>query len=100
MKPENAQVNPSLPNAGAQDQSSAGSAVRVYEIHVKGYLDSSWSEWLDGLEVKLSENGETVIFGPIVDQSALMGVLNKLARMSLSIISLNEVNAKNHQETK
>ena len=98
MKPENAQVNPSLPKAGAQDQSSAGSAVRVYEIHVKGHLDSSWSEWLDGLEVKLSENGETVIFGPIVDQSALMGVLNKLARMSLSIISLNEVNAKNHKE--
>jgi hypothetical protein len=27
-------------------------------------------------------------------------VLNKLARMSLSIISLNEVNAKNHKETK
>jgi len=34
MKPGNAQVNPSLPNAGAQDQSSAGSAVRVYEIYV------------------------------------------------------------------
>ena len=100
MKPEYAFINPSSPKDGALDQLSAGSAVRVYEIHVKGYLDSSWSEWLDGLELKLSENGETVIFGPIVDQSALMGVLNKLARMSLSIISLNEVNAKNHQETK
>ena len=100
MKPEYAFINPSSPKDGALDQLSAGSAVRVYEIHVKGYLDSSWSEWLDGLELKLSENGETVIFGPIVDQSALMSVLNKLARMSLSIISLNEVNAKNHQETK
>lgn len=100
MKPEYEQVTLSLPKSGAHDQSSAGSAVRVYEIHVKGYLDNSWSEWLDGLEVKLSENGETVIYGPIVDQYALMGVLNKLARMSLSIISLNEVNAKNHQEIK
>jgi hypothetical protein len=100
MKPEYEQVNLSLPKSGAHDQSSAGSAVRVYEIHVKGYLDNSWSEWLDGLEVKLSENGETVIYGPILDQSALMGVLNKLARMSLPIISLNEVNAKNHREIK
>ncbi len=98
MKPEHAHVNPSLPKDGPLDQLSAGSAVRVYEIHVKGHLDNSWSEWLDGLEVKLSENGETVIFGPIVDQSALIGVLNKLARMSLSIISLNEVNTKNHNE--
>jgi hypothetical protein len=100
MKPEYAHGNPSSPKDGALGQLSAGSAIRVYEIHVKGYLDSSWSEWLDGLEVKLSESGETVIFGPIVDQSALMGVLNKLARMSLSIISLNEVKAKNDQETK
>ena len=100
MKPEYEQVNLSLPKSGAHDQSSAGSAVRVYEIHVKGYLDNSWSEWLDGLDVKLSENGETVIYGSILDQSALMGVLNKLARMSLSIISLNEVNAKNHREIK
>jgi hypothetical protein len=100
MKPKNVHVNPSSLKEKAHDQSSAGAAVRVYEIHVKGYLDSSWSEWLDGLDVKLSENGETVIFGPIVDQSALMGVLNKLARMSLSIISLSEVNAKNYQETK
>ena len=98
MKPEHAHVIPSSPKDGALDQLSAGSVVRVYEIHVKGHLDSSWSEWLDGLEVKLIENGETVIFGPVVDQSALMGVLNKLARMSLSIISLNEVNAKNHKE--
>ena len=99
MKPENVHVNLPSPEDGAHDQSSAGSAVRVYENHVKGHLDSSWSEWLDGLELKLSENGETVIFGPIVDQSALMGMLNKLARVSLSIISLNEVNAKNHKET-
>ncbi len=100
MEPENAQIYPSLTKDRAHDPSSVGSAERVYEIHVTGYLDSSWSEWLDGLEVKLLENGETVISGSIVDQSALMGVLNKLARMSLSIISLNEVNTKNKEETK
>ncbi len=96
MKHENVHVNLLSPKETEHAQTSADSAGRVYEIHVKGHLDSTWSDWLDGLEVKLIENGETVIFGPIVDQSALMGVLNKLARMSLSIISFKE--AKNCKE--
>ena len=44
-----------------------------FEIHVKGQLDSRWSEWLEGLDVTLLENGEMILFGPIVDQAALMG---------------------------
>jgi hypothetical protein len=91
MKPENTQAIPALPKKGAQDQPDTGSAAKFYEIHVKGHLDNTWSKWLDGLEVKLLENGETILFGPIVDQSALMGVLNKLGRLNLTLISLNEV---------
>ena len=91
MKPENTQEIPTLPQKGAQDHPSTGSAAKFYEIHVKGHLDNPWSKWLDGLEVKLLENGETILFGPIVDQSALMGVLNKLDRLNLTLLSLNEV---------
>ena len=69
------------------------SAGDVYEIHVKGQLDSRWSEWLEGLEVKLLENGEMILFGPIVDQAALMGVLNKLSHLNLTLISVNKVEA-------
>ena len=65
----------------------------VYEIHVKGQLDSRWSEWLEGLEVKLLENGEMILFGLIVDQAALMGVLNKLSHLNLTLISVNKVEA-------
>ncbi len=32
--------------------------VDCFEIHVKGQLDESWSDWLGGLEVKLLDNGE------------------------------------------
>jgi hypothetical protein len=71
--------------------STSGSSGRNFEIHVKGHLDDTWSKWLDGLEVKLLENGETILFGPIADQSALMGVLNKLVRLNLTLLSLNEV---------
>ncbi len=61
------------------------------EIHVKGHLNSQWSDWLEGMQVKLLDNGEMILFGPIVDQAALMGVLNKLNRLNLAILSVNEV---------
>ena len=46
---------------------------RFFEIHVKGHLDDSWSDWLEGLEVKLLDNGEMILCGYIGDQAALMG---------------------------
>jgi len=66
-----------------------------YEIHVKGQLSSRWSEWLEGLEVKLLANGDMILFGPIVDQAALIGVLNKLSRLNLTLLSVNDVKRTN-----
>lgn len=63
----------------------------VFEIQVRGQLDSRWSEWLEGLEMKLLDNGEMILFGPIVDQAALMGLLNKLSHLNLTLLSVNKV---------
>ncbi|HET9912357.1 MAG TPA: hypothetical protein VFQ13_10735 [Anaerolineales bacterium] len=63
-----------------------------FEIHVKGHLDDSWSDWLEGLDVKLLDNGEMILSGHIGDQAALMGVLNKLYRLNLALLSVGEVN--------
>ena len=65
-----------------------------YEIHVKGQLDESWSDWLEGLEVKLSDNGEMILFGHVRDQAALMGILNKIYRLNLSLLSVSEIKPK------
>ncbi len=61
----------------------------LFEIHVQGHLDSTWSDWLEGLEVKLLDNGEMILYGPIVDQAALLGVLNKLGYLNLALLSVN-----------
>jgi hypothetical protein len=61
-----------------------------YEIHVRGHLDESWSDWLEGLAVKLLDNGEMILYGHIVDQAALMGTLNKLYGLNLTLLSVNE----------
>ena len=70
---------------------SSQSGGGIYEIRVKGHLNSQWSDWSGGLEMKLLDNGEMILSGTIVDQAALMGVLNKLNRLNLPLISVNEV---------
>ncbi len=72
----------------------SGSEGRNFEIHVKGHLNTSWSDWLEGMEMKLLDNGEMILSGNIVDQAALMGVLNKLVRLNLTLLSFNEIEMK------
>ena len=59
-----------------------------FEIRVMGQLDESWSEWLEGLEIKLLDNGEMILSGHIGDQAALMGILNKLHGLNLALLSV------------
>ena len=65
-----------------------------FEIRVKGHLDESWSDWLEGLEVKLIDNGEMVLYGHIRDQAELMGILNKLYSLNLTLLSVRNTNQK------
>jgi len=65
-----------------------------FEIHVKGHLDSQWSDWFDGLDAKLLDNGEMILSGTLIDQAALMGILNKLCRLNLTLLSVNELKRK------
>jgi hypothetical protein len=43
------------------------------------------------MKLKLIDNGETVLSGHIIDQAALMGILNKLNRLNLTLLSINEI---------
>lgn len=80
----------------AQKQSmfSAGPRADYFEIHINGQLDESWRDWLEGLEVKLLDNGEMILFGYLEDQAALMGTLNKLYGLNLALLSLNKAQPK------
>jgi len=63
----------------------------VYQIKVKGRLDSDRSEWFEGWTVTQEEDSTTVLTGPVADQSALHGVLSKIRNLNLPIISVNYV---------
>ena len=62
-----------------------------YKIRVKGHLDEHWSDWFDGLEITNLENGETMLYGEIVDQAALHGVLAKVRDLNLALVAVSSV---------
>lgn len=67
-----------------------GDPVEHYEFRVKGRLAPRWSAWFDGLDVEEAADGTTVIRGPIVDQAALHGLLQKLRDLGIPLLSLTE----------
>ena len=59
-----------------------------YEIRLKGHLDSRWAAWFDGLSLTKSSDGTTIICGPVADQAALHGLLQKVRDLGLPLISI------------
>jgi hypothetical protein len=62
-----------------------------YEIRLKGHLDSRWAAWFDGLSLTNERDGSTLICGPVADQAALHGLLQKVRDMGLPLISVTQV---------
>jgi hypothetical protein len=83
-------------NSNVENEINSGLSASVhggfFEIRVKGHLDESWSDWLEGLELKLMDNGEMILSGYIQDQAALMGILNKLYRLNLTLLAARKIN--------
>ena len=59
------------------------------EIRVRGQIDERWSEWLDGLTIAHTTDGETVLTGSVMDQSALYGLIERLRDLGLPLVSVN-----------
>ena len=61
---------------------------RRYEIRLAGHLDQRWTAWFDGLTVSHEGDGTTVISGPIADQAALHGLLQRVRDLGLPLVSV------------
>ena len=60
----------------------------LYEIRIKGHLDDRWADWFEGLSFTHERDGTTLLDGPLTDQAALHGVLNRIRDLGLPIISV------------
>ncbi|MEX5717012.1 hypothetical protein [Geodermatophilus maliterrae] len=63
----------------------------VYEIRVRGRLESRWVTWFDGMTLTHQSDGTTNISGPVVDQAALHGLLATLRDTGLPLVSVIQV---------
>jgi hypothetical protein len=71
--------------------SGARDGHRLYEIRIQGHLDNHWADWFGVLTVRLEENGDTLLIGTLVDQSALHGLLRKVRDLGMPLISVNRM---------
>ncbi|HWZ17453.1 MAG TPA: hypothetical protein VNW73_01515 [Ktedonobacteraceae bacterium] len=70
----------------------------TYRISILGTLDKKWSDYCGGMTIEhdlaLNQYPMTTLTGQLIDQSALIGVLNSLFDMGCPIISLECVEAR------
>ncbi len=71
-----------------------GSSARRYEIHVQGHLSDIWTDWFEGFTIEWLDNGEMLLSGSVPDQAALMGILNKIHRLNLTLLSFQRKDRK------
>ena len=62
-----------------------------YAIRLNGHLDERWAAWFDGLTLTRLRDGTTVLHGPVVDQAALHGLLQKVRDLGLPLVSVARV---------
>lgn len=62
-----------------------------YEIRIRGHLDTRWAAWFNGLSLVHDSDGTTLIRGPVADQAALHGLLQKVRDIGLPLVSVKRV---------
>jgi hypothetical protein len=63
----------------------------MYQISVKGQLDSSRPAWFEGWTITQIEDGTTLLTGWLADQSELHGMFLKLRNLNLEILTVNSI---------
>ena len=71
----------------------------VYRIIIQGHLDRDWSDWFEGLTITWADTGETILTGPLVDQTALHGVLMKIRDLGLPLLELSRLESERGDAT-
>jgi hypothetical protein len=75
--------------------------MNTVRIHVEGHVDSTWVEWLGLTRLEHLPDNTTLLIGPIADQAALYGCLNKLRDGGVPLLGLEQVKSdqeKNHEK--
>jgi len=70
----------------------------IYQIKIKGLLDRQWTDWFGGMTVFPTEDGDTLLTGPVEDQAALHGLLKKVRDSGMSLVSVGPIESDRRRE--
>lgn len=68
----------------------------TYEIRLGAHLAPRWAAAFDGLELRHESDGTTTLYGPVIDQTALHGVLSRVRDLAIPLIAVNQVDPDTH----
>jgi hypothetical protein len=77
---EDGRVMPPTPSRGANPPTS-------YQIVVRGELSRRYRTVFEGMTLEVG-NGQTAITGPVLDQTHLHGLLNRVGDLGLELVSV------------
>ncbi len=89
-------MNTEQDQGGSSTGSKSTAESALYEIQVLGHLDLVWAKWFEGMvltHIENIESGEacTLISGPVIDQSALFGLLTRIQNLNLALVSVRRI---------
>ena len=70
----------------------------IYQIRIKGLLDRQWTDWFGGMTISPTEDGDTLLTGPVEDQAALHGLLKKVRDSGMSLVSFGPIESDRRRE--
>jgi hypothetical protein len=70
-----------------------------YEIRLAGHLHPRWAAWFDGMTLTTADDGTTALRGPVTDQAALHGLLQKVRDLGVPLISVTPLDADRPRTT-
>lgn len=76
-----------------------GHGSELHEIRIQGHLDDRWAEWVEGMTFTREVDGTTTLTGPLADQAALHGVLNRMRDLGVPIVSVRRLDQQHRGRT-
>jgi hypothetical protein len=76
---------------GTADSTRRPDESALHEIRVQGHLGDRWAQWAEGLTLTRESDGTTTLTGPLADQAALHGLLDRIRDLNVTIVSVRRI---------